>query len=353
MEAIPTAVFGLGYAGSSRANIITDVNLPLHKWYKLVAICDTDEKRLTSYSPKVGGVKKYLDPIALLELQKDVKVVIVSVPATGHRKIAERAIEKGYHVFLEKPMTASGEDAEYLFKLANDYGITLFTGWSEVNNPAIRKLKEPDVIPSWDCVVSGHETRIGPGRIDMDVGIIRDLVGHFISEIYFWTDSLPKIDRIDYHSKRKKWREIKFDVQGVPMTMEIDYRSVRVRDLTLDVEIPSQKKDSDEIEEVSGFYLLQHGSQELTLFRSRTQNQNENTAVAGSLDPFLRRYRMIDDPIYIEKRQPWHVDLEKFRQSIEEGRAAEPVCSGEKSVEIAKLLDELEETDSRNKILVS
>ena len=55
----------------------------------------------------------------------DVDLVVISTPNATHGPLAQRALEAGRPVVLDKPLTASADDARRLAKLASDHGVAL------------------------------------------------------------------------------------------------------------------------------------------------------------------------------------------------------------------------------------
>lgn len=70
------------------------------------------------------------------ELLNEVDVIDVAVPTSLHYVIAVEAIKKQKHVFIEKPVTITVEDAENLVKLAEEASVKVQVGHIERFNPA-------------------------------------------------------------------------------------------------------------------------------------------------------------------------------------------------------------------------
>jgi len=71
----------------------------------VVAICDVDENTLTSAAAKVPQARRYRDWRELLEKEGDrIDTVNVTVPDHMHFPIAWAAIQRGKHVYCQKPM---------------------------------------------------------------------------------------------------------------------------------------------------------------------------------------------------------------------------------------------------------
>ena len=102
--------------------------------------------------------------------------VIVVVPTSQHFAVASAAIERGKHVFIEKPITATLEEADSLLELAKKRGVMVQIGHIERFNRAVRAalphVKRPRFIDS---------ERLAPfSPRGSDVAVVLDLMIHDI-----------------------------------------------------------------------------------------------------------------------------------------------------------------------------
>jgi predicted dehydrogenase len=81
------------------------------------------------------GVKRYSSLDALLD---DVEALTVVVPTSSHFVVARQALERGKHVFIEKPITTTLEEADELLSIANKNGALVQIGHVERFNRAVR-----------------------------------------------------------------------------------------------------------------------------------------------------------------------------------------------------------------------
>jgi predicted dehydrogenase len=111
---LKVAVIGCGDRGKGIMYVMND----LPGLFKVTAICDVLDFRLKAAQNiiKAGPVKSYTDYRKLLE-DKDVDVVIISVPLNMHYPIASAVIKSGRHLYLEKTMTYNADQAMDLVKL--------------------------------------------------------------------------------------------------------------------------------------------------------------------------------------------------------------------------------------------
>ena len=75
-----------------------------HAAVKIVAGCDVDEKRTVDFRKKFPAARIYSDFQELLEKEKDLQTVNVSTPDHMHAPIAVSAMDRGLHVYGQKPL---------------------------------------------------------------------------------------------------------------------------------------------------------------------------------------------------------------------------------------------------------
>jgi predicted dehydrogenase len=102
--------------------------------------------------------------------------VIIVVPTSAHFSVASAAIERGKHVFIEKPITTTLEEADALLELARKKGVMVQIGHIERFNRAVRAalphVKKPRFIDS---------ERLAPfSPRGSDVAVVLDLMIHDI-----------------------------------------------------------------------------------------------------------------------------------------------------------------------------
>ena len=104
---------------------------------QLVALCDVEETAFTKeVKTNLGGESAtldlspyhlYYDAEELLE-KEELDFVITALPTYLHEKIAVMAMEKGIHVFSEKPMAINLEKAENMLAVAKKNKVKLMIG---------------------------------------------------------------------------------------------------------------------------------------------------------------------------------------------------------------------------------
>ncbi len=104
------AVIGCGGKGYSDMKACKNENI--------VALCDVDSKRAERAFKENEKARKYEDFRVMLDKEKYLDAVVVSTPDHTHAVAAVAALERGLHVFCQKPLTHSVEEARTLRMLA-------------------------------------------------------------------------------------------------------------------------------------------------------------------------------------------------------------------------------------------
>ncbi len=105
-------------------------------YVELVGVADVDEERLKTICERYE-VPGYTD---FRELLDKVDVVSVAVPTHLHYPIAVECMRRGVHVLVEKPIAYTLEEAEEMFRIAEECKVVLCVGHVERFNGAVQEL---------------------------------------------------------------------------------------------------------------------------------------------------------------------------------------------------------------------
>jgi scyllo-inositol 2-dehydrogenase (NADP+) len=119
---IRTAMVGLGKMGLSHLAI-----LRAHPAIDLVAGCDATAY-LTDILEKHTGLKCYADFDRMLDAEK-LDALVVATPSKLHAAMVGKALERGLHLFCEKPFVLDVADGERLIATARDKGLVTQVGY--------------------------------------------------------------------------------------------------------------------------------------------------------------------------------------------------------------------------------
>src|SRR4029078_5698885 len=108
---------------------------------EVVAVCDFDEAALAKVARRYPAVRLTRSFEELLA-GETVDAVAIATPVSTHYELAAAALEAGKHVFVEKPMAGSVEQAEDLVVLAEERGLTLMPGHTFLYSPPVNAVRE-------------------------------------------------------------------------------------------------------------------------------------------------------------------------------------------------------------------
>ena len=108
------------------------------------------------------------------ELITQSDAVDIVTPTTTHFELAAVAIKAGKHVFIEKPLTHTLEEAKKLVGLATAYGVKVQVGYVERFNPAFLAIQH---IPLNPLFIEAHRLAMFNPR-GTDVSVVLDLMVH-------------------------------------------------------------------------------------------------------------------------------------------------------------------------------
>lgn len=106
-EKLNIAIIGVGGRGGGNLNSVKGENI--------VALCDVNAKNLAKAAARFPGAKTYVDWRKCLD-QKDIDAVVCSTTDHTHAFVNVWAMNRGKHVYCEKPLANSVEEAQMVRK---------------------------------------------------------------------------------------------------------------------------------------------------------------------------------------------------------------------------------------------
>jgi predicted dehydrogenase len=176
MDPLRIGVVGVGHLGRLHAKMLAAM-----EGIRFVGVFDMDHAKAATVATEFGT-----RPFAAMEeLLAEVDAVTVATSTTAHFAVAREALQKGLHVFLEKPITETVAEAEELCRLAAAAGVKVQVGHIERFNPAILAL---DGFPLQPLFVESHRLAQFKPR-GTDVAVVLDLMIHDIDLILTFVKS--------------------------------------------------------------------------------------------------------------------------------------------------------------------
>ena len=166
-------VVGVGYWGPKLVRNF----LALDEIDAVIAV-DLEQKKLLSIKREFPSVEISRDLKSSLE---KADLAVIATPVSTHFELASQAILSGCHVLVEKPMTATVEEALKLVDLAAKKNVHLMVDHTFLFNPAVQKMKE--VVDRGDLgkALYFDSVRVNLGLYQSDVNVVWDLAPHDLS----------------------------------------------------------------------------------------------------------------------------------------------------------------------------
>lgn len=167
---LKVGVLGAGHLGKIHLRLLKQ-----SEKYELVGFYDPSAEMAEKVAQEFG----YRSFPSVETLIEAVDVVDIVTPTLSHYDCAVKSIQAGKHVFLEKPISNTVEEAEHIIKLAREKGVKGQVGHVERFNPAFTAVKNKIENPMF---IETHRLAEFNPR-GTDVPVVLDLMIHDIDAI--------------------------------------------------------------------------------------------------------------------------------------------------------------------------
>jgi len=176
MEKINLGVVGVGHLGKFHARLAAEIDC-----IRLVGAYDIDQELAARVCAECSSVA-YPD---LDDLLSRVDAVSIVVPTSEHFSVAMKALDHDCHVFIEKPITSTVEQARKIIDKAGEKKKKIQVGHIERFNPAMLAVKDYPLAPMF---IEAHRlSRFNPRGCD--VSVVLDLMIHDLDLILYMVKS--------------------------------------------------------------------------------------------------------------------------------------------------------------------
>lgn len=179
LRMLKAGVLGAGHLGKIHLRLLAESNQ-----YELVGFYDEDAINAKKVADEFG----YTPYDNINKLLDEVDVIDIVTPTLSHYECAAKAIEKGKHVFIEKPITNTLDEAKQLIALAAQHKVMGQVGHVERFNPAFLSVKDQLQDPMF---IETHRLAEFNPR-GTDVPVVLDLMIHDIDVVLSVVDSSVK-----------------------------------------------------------------------------------------------------------------------------------------------------------------
>ena len=185
MSTVNLGLIGYGYWGPNLVRNFYSVN-----GCNVRMVVDARQERLNLVSKNYPAIQCSTNAVDILH-NPEIDAVVIATPVFAHYTLAKRALENGKNVLVEKPMTASVQEAEELIELAEKKGLLLMVDHTFLYTGAVRKIKDLVDNGTIGRVQYIDSTRINLGLFQPDINVLWDLAPHDISILNYLVDQRP------------------------------------------------------------------------------------------------------------------------------------------------------------------
>jgi len=261
------------------------------------------------------------------ELLKSVDAVSIAVTTSAHFEVAKRCLEKGKHVFIEKPITSTIDEAEKLVKLADEKKLNLQVGHIERFNPALVSLEKYISNPVFIETdrLSQFDTR------GTDVAVVLDLMIHDIDVILSFIKSDVK----------------KIDANGVAVVSDnvdianarIQFENGAVANVTAS-RISQKKMRKMRIFQKDTYIALDFVTGVSEVYRLLQVDENVSSGISfGEIGVGDKKKRLIYEQPQVKEINALQFELQLFVDSVLQ--KTKPIVSGEDGLRVLRVAEEI------------
>ncbi len=178
-------VVGCGYWGP---NLVR--NLSENRICTKLSICDLDPRKLDRLTLRYPAARTF-ETFDELIAQPDLHALMIATPLSSHYPLARQALERGLHIFVEKPFTGSSAQAEELIAIADARHLTIAVGHTFLFSPPVVKIREILDRKELGKIYYISSTRVNLGLHQKDISVVWDLAPHDLSMIMYWLGEVP------------------------------------------------------------------------------------------------------------------------------------------------------------------
>ncbi|MCX5801653.1 MAG: Gfo/Idh/MocA family oxidoreductase [Candidatus Eisenbacteria bacterium] len=179
------AVIGAGYWGPNLIRNFYGIDRNCVRY-----VCDQDAAVIGKLKSSFPGVEFVSDHNLVLN-SPDVDAVVIATQPASHFGLSKAALERGKHVFVEKPLALRTSEAEELLALSTAKNRVLMVGHLLRYHPAVKLLKDYLERGELGEILYIYSTRVNLGKVRQDENALWSFAPHDIAVIIYLMGRKP------------------------------------------------------------------------------------------------------------------------------------------------------------------
>lgn len=180
-------VIGCGYWGP---NLVR--NFAAMDAVEVVGVSDLRPARLDFIRRQYPAIKLLTGQPSEIIGSAEIDAVVICTPVSTHFELAKQALEHGKHVLIEKPFTATVDEAEQLIELAEKKNLRLMVDHTFIYTGAVQTIKHQIDSGNLGDLYYFDSVRVNLGLFQHDINVIWDLAPHDVSIMDFLLGRSPR-----------------------------------------------------------------------------------------------------------------------------------------------------------------
>ncbi len=178
-------VIGAGYWGQNLVRVFSELGA-------LALVCDAREEVQERLKQHYPGLQVCSNVETLLEA--DIDGVVIATPSSSHAQLALQALAAGKHIFVEKPLALTKEEAQAIAEQAKQQDKQVLVGHLMLYHPCLLAARELVQRGDIGRPLYLYGRRVNLGRVRMDENVLWSLGPHDLSMVNYLLD-YPKLER--------------------------------------------------------------------------------------------------------------------------------------------------------------
>ena len=280
-------VAGIGHMGRYHVNILSQM-----PEVSSLSIYDVNQENLKKIAQEFNA-----KPCSSYdELLSNVDAVVIAVPTHLHYEFSMKAIEKGRHILVEKPVAQDAQQVKEMTECAQKNNLILHVGHVERFNGAIQEIRNLLDTPYYfQCQRIGNVSRI------LDVGVVLDLMIHDIDLVISLANS--KVKSLSAIGQRIFTQHEDYALATLYFENGITANLTASR-------VSTRKARTMSVAQKDSYLHLDYSSQDLMIYR------NPDSKYEVSQGTIKYSEESLVDRVFIHKENPLQLELKHFISTI-------------------------------------
>jgi predicted dehydrogenase len=186
----------------------------VNKGVELIAVCDAVESRAKKAMKLFNAKEMYTDHRTML-VKSDINAVAVLTPINSHYQIAMESAQAGKHIYVQKTMTTTLQEANDLLSNVKKMGVKLIASPGQMHNPSLRmakKMFDQGLIgkPLWGYILANnnghiHEPTDPSWYYKLGGGPLYSLLVYYVTTFCWMLGSVKKVTALSGIAIPTRW----------------------------------------------------------------------------------------------------------------------------------------------------